>query len=249
VTAPEPLRFDGQTALVTGAASGIGAAAARLLAARGAQVLLCDSNAAGVAQVAAALGQAWHAADVSQPPEVRALREWAQARAARLHVVVHSAGIEGPTLNLLDLPLEDFDEVVAVNLRGTFLVMQALLGWMATTGGGALVNVASPLGLVGAPGAAAYCASKGGVIQLTKVAAIEYSQRGLRVNCVCPGIVDTPMTARGLAETGPLERYDNLLQRMASAEEIAETILFLASPAASFIVGSALIVDGGKLTW
>lgn len=247
---PAPaFQFDGQTALVTGAASGIGAATAQLLVERGATVLLADRDAHGVERLGNSLDQPWHVMDVSQTEQVSELLRWAKTIAPRLHVAIHSAGIEGPAHNMLDLPVAEFDAVVAVNLRGTFLVMQAVMGWMVAEGGGVMVNVASTLGLVGAPGAAAYCASKAGVILLTKVAAIEYSSRGLRVNCVCPGIVDTPMTERGLAVSGPLERYDNLLQRMATPEEIAETILFLAGPAASFVVGSALIVDGGKLTW
>lgn len=245
----QPGQFEGQTALVTGAASGIGAATVRLLVERGATVLLCDRDRERVEQLAVELRQPWQAVDISQPEEVVELVRWARAAVPQLNLAVHSAGVEGKSAPLVEMSLHDFDTVIAINLRGTFLVMQGLLPWMLEAGGGAYVNVASPLGLVGAPGAAAYCASKGGVIQLTRVAAIEYSRRGVRVNCVCPGIADTPMTARDIAASGPLERYDNLLQRMATPEEIAEAILFLTSPAASFIVGSALIVDGGKLTW
>jgi NAD(P)-dependent dehydrogenase (short-subunit alcohol dehydrogenase family) len=186
--------------------------------------------------------------DVSQASSVSSLVRTAREQFEHLDILVCNAAIEGKQAMLHELSEEEFDEVISVNLRGTFLTMKHAIPWMLEKGGGTVVTVSSALGVVGAPQAAAYLASKGGIIQLTRAAAMDYSDLGLRINCVCPGIVDTPMTDRQLEISGPLEKYDNLLNRMATPEEIAEAILFLASPQSSFVVGSVFIVDGGKTT-
>jgi NAD(P)-dependent dehydrogenase (short-subunit alcohol dehydrogenase family) len=168
-------------------------------------------------------------------------------------VLVNAAGIEMPARLLHEVTAAVFDRVFAVNARGIFLTMKYFLPRMLTAGGGCVINVASSAGMVGAPLLSAYCASKAAVIELTRAAAIEYARGGVRINCVCPGIVDTPMTARQDAESPAraAERrragFNNRLGRMATPAEIAETIAFLASERASFYVGSSVVVDGGKL--
>ena len=142
-----------------------------------------------------------------------------------------------------------------MNLKGAFLLFKYVIPWLLESGGGTIVNVASAAGMVGAPFMAAYCSAKGGVIQLTRVAAIDYALKGIRVNSICPGVTDTPMLRRefarrpeGYAGLSTAAKLDNLVQRMADASEIAEAVLFLASDRSSFAVGTELVIDGGKLT-
>jgi NAD(P)-dependent dehydrogenase (short-subunit alcohol dehydrogenase family) len=191
--------------------------------------------------------------DVTDERQVEAAARAAVEFLGGVDVLVNAAGVEMPRARLHEVAADVFDRVHAVNLRGTFLTMKHVIPTIVETGGGSVVNVASAAGMVGAPMMSAYCASKGAVIQLTRAAAIEYAEHGVRINCVCPGIVDTPMTARqdaeapGLAEQRRRNRFGNRLGRMAQAAEIAETIAFLASDRASFYVGAAVVVDGGKL--
>jgi NAD(P)-dependent dehydrogenase (short-subunit alcohol dehydrogenase family) len=174
---------------------------------------------------------------------------------SRLDIVVISAGIEGVAAPLHEWSEVDFDDVIAVNLRGAFLVMKHTIPWLLEGGGGSIVNVASAAGLVGAASLAGYCSSKGGVIQLARAAAIDYAARNIRVNSVCPGVVDTPMTRREFARRpqgqpglSTAEKMDNLLNRACGPEEVAEAILFLCGARAPFVLGTELIIDGGKLT-
>ena len=242
--------LDGKVALVTGAAAGIGEATARLFAREGAQVILADIDVKRGNTVTAELDKVTHALflemDVSQADQVENGMALAKKKFGRLDVLVCNAGIEGKNALLHEYSETEFDRVISVNLKGAFLTMKYAIPWMLAGGGGAIVVMASPLGMVVVPRFAPYTSSKGGVIQLSRAAAIDYAEMGIRVNCVCPGVVDTPMTQRDIELNGPVEKWDNLVNRMASVEEIAEAVLFLAGPRASFAYGSVLVVDGGK---
>src|SRR4051794_5963347 len=235
-------RFSGRRALVTGAGSGIGAAVARRLAAEGAELLLADAAADRVRDVAGALGEgvAWVALDVRDEDAVR-------AATGDLDVLVNVAGI-GSTTTAPDTPLEVWEDVFAVNARGTFLCCKHAIPSMITRGGGSIVNIASVAALVGLKNRAAYCASKGAVVSLTRALAVDHVNDGIRVNAVCPGTVDSPWVRRLVEESG--ESLDDLtarqpLGRLGTSAEIAHAVGYLASDAASFVTGSVLVIDGG----
>ena len=234
--------FEGRRALVTGAGSGIGAAVARRLAAGGASVVLADVRRDGIAALAAELG------GDAEPLLLDVRDEDAVAPAvAGLDVLANVAGI-GSTQSAPDTPLEVWEDVFAVNARGTFLTCKHAIPDMAARGGGAIVNVASVAALVGLRNRAAYCASKGAVVALTRALAVDHVGEGIRVNAVCPGTVDSPWVRRLVEEAG--ESLDALrarqpLGRLGTPEEIAEAIVYLASDRAGFVTGSVLTIDGG----
>jgi NAD(P)-dependent dehydrogenase (short-subunit alcohol dehydrogenase family) len=245
-------RVSGKVALVTGAASGLGAATARRLAAEGAMVMLTDRDPAG-AEVAAAIGEhadfALH--DVTVEADWAAVVAATQHRFGGLDVLVNNAGVAGSGLDLLTHSLADWQRILSVNLDGVFLGLRHCGPVMAAEGAGSVINLSSILGKVGLPGAAAYCASKGGVLMLTKAAALEWAPLGIRVNSVHPGFIDTPMVAGALhaAENGN-EMRDMLiaahpLARFGVPREIADAVVFLASDESSFMTGAELVVDGG----
>jgi NAD(P)-dependent dehydrogenase (short-subunit alcohol dehydrogenase family) len=246
------LGLDGRVVLVTGAASGIGRATAELLAGMGARVVCADIDGAHGAEVASELGGAlFSAIDVAQEGGVeRVVREAIDIH-GRLDAAANCAGVGGGHGETHEYPIDAWDRIVAVNLRGTWLSMRAELPALLEQGGGAIVNVASTLGLRGAPNASAYSASKHGVIGLTKTAAIEYAQRGIRVNAVCPGAIDTPMmddTFRRFPGFRDVLTGFVPMGRMGAPEEVAAAIAWLLSDAASFITGEALTVEGGLLS-
>jgi len=245
--------FEGQVALVTGASSGMGLATARAFAAQGASVALADINDDALRAATDELTAAGHhvlgvVCDVSDEDQVAALVERTVASFGRLDTAFNNAGIMIPPSDAADEPADNFDRVNAINLRGVWACMKHELRQMREQGSGAIVNCSSLGGLVGLPGRASYHASKHGVLGLTKSAALEYAPRGIRINAVCPGTIDTPMVADMLAkdELDMAEAVRNQpIGRLGTADEIAAAVLWLCSPAASFIVGVALPVDGG----
>jgi len=235
-------RFAGRRAFVTGAGSGIGEATARLLRAEGADVVLADLAGDRVEALAAELGERARgvALDVRDEDAVR-------AALPEVDVLVNAAGI-GSTTPAPDTPVAVWDDVLAVNARGTFLCCKHAIPGMVARGGGAIVNVASVAGLVGLRNRAAYCASKGAVIALTRSLAVDHVGDGVRVNAVCPGTVDTPWVRRLVEDVG--ESLDALrarqpMGRLGTAEEVAAAVAYLASDDAAFATGSALVLDGG----
>jgi NAD(P)-dependent dehydrogenase (short-subunit alcohol dehydrogenase family) len=239
-------------ALVTGAASGLGAETARRLAAEGAFVMLSDRDPA-VANVAAAIGDradyALH--DVTSEEDWAAVVAKTTTRFGRLGILVNNAGVAGGNLDLLTHGLDDWRRILSINLDGVFLGLRHCGPVMAARGSGSVINLSSILGKVGLPGAAAYCASKGGVLMLTKAAALEWAPLNIRVNSVHPGFIDTPMVSGALhaAENGN-EMRDMLiaahpLGRFGVPREIADAVVFLASDESSFMTGAELVVDGG----
>jgi NAD(P)-dependent dehydrogenase (short-subunit alcohol dehydrogenase family) len=242
-------------AIVTGGASGIGQATARRLAQAGMRVALADRTDPGPAAraIVAEGGDAWGVqADVTDPEQVGAMVAGVVARAGSLYALVNAAGIGSPRSVTLDqATLAEWHALCAVNLTGTLLCCRAAIPAMRRGGGGAIVNVASELGLVGAPGNAMYGATKGAVIQLTRALAVDHAAEGIRVNCVCPGPVDTPLL-RGTVDRAPdpaakmrAEVSSTLLGRLGRPDEIASVIRFLVSDEASFVVGSIVVADGG----
>ena len=234
------MNLAGRNALVTGAGSGIGAAVARRLAAQGANVVLADLSLAAVEELAGELGPATRPLQLDVRDEERVAPAMAD-----LDVLVNVAGI-GSTTNAPETSLEVWEDVFAVNARGTFLCCKHAIPGMAARGGGSIVNVASVAALVGLRNRAAYCASKGAVVALTRALAVDHVGDGIRVNAVCPGTVDSPWVRRLVEESG--ESLDALrarqpLGRLGTTDEVAEAVDYLVS--AEFATGSVLVVDGG----
>ena len=248
--------FENQVALVTGAASGMGLATARAFAEAGASVVLADIDADTAQRAAKDLVAAGHqaigvACDVTDEQQAAAMVERAVATFGRLDMAFNNAGIQAPPSDAADETAENFDRVNAVNLRGIWTAQKHELRQMRAQGSGAIVNCSSLGGLVGLPERAAYHASKHAVIGLTKSAAVEYAPRGIRINAVCPGVIDTPMVSDMLE--GQTEAMAEIIKqqpigRLGRAEEIANAVLWLCSPAASLVLGVALPVDGGYTT-
>lgn len=248
-------RLSGKTVLVTGAGSGIGRATALLAAREGARVVVSDIAAEGgeetVGLIRTSGGEALFAqADVSEAAEVEALMERTVEAYDRLDCAVNNAGIEGALAPTAEYPDEIWEKVLRTNLTGVYLCMKHEIPRMLENGG-SIVNVASILGLVGFANAPAYTAAKHGVVGLTKVAALEYSARGVRVNALCPAFIETPMVLERGVEAGTHPEVRRQLEelhpigRMGRPEEVAEAAVWLCSDAASFVTGHAMTADGG----
>jgi NAD(P)-dependent dehydrogenase (short-subunit alcohol dehydrogenase family) len=256
-------RVDGKTAVVTGAGNGIGRAIAHALADAGADVVVSDvlveDGERTVAEIAASGGRAvFVPADVSDAEQAENLIASAKRQFGRVDILANNAGIGGRQLRLHEIEPEDFDRVINVNLRGTFLCSKYAIPHFLDQGDGRIVNTASTYGLIGAPKAAAYCASKAAIINLTRQLAVDYGPDGIRVNAVCPGYIDTSLGRRGptlsadefAAATAIREKAAarQPLGRQAQPSEVGEVVLFLASDASSFMTGSIVTVDGGCVT-
>lgn len=248
-----PLDFSGKVALVTGAAAGMGLATAQAFAEAGAAVVLADFKEDAVKAAAEALAAAGCKAlavrcDVSDDAQVAAMVDRAVAEFGRLDAAFNNAGVMARIAPTADSTREDWDRVIGVNLRGVWSCMKHELRQMDRQGSGAIVNNASVGALTGNPGIASYIASKHGVVGLTRTAALEYVKRGIRVNAVNPGLIDTQIARDVVA--GNERAYTEIAKqvpigRAGRPEEIASVVLWLCSPGASYVVGHALTVDGG----
>jgi NAD(P)-dependent dehydrogenase (short-subunit alcohol dehydrogenase family) len=248
--------FADKVAVVTGAASGLGQATAIMLAQEGARVLLFDRDAAGLVETAAQCeGAVTFVGDVTSSDDLAGAAT-AAAALGPVTLLATAAGLLGPALPLTDVTEADWDRLFDVNVKGTWLTMRAIVPLMRQAGGGSIVAFASAAGLTGSETMPAYSASKGAVVMLTRSLARTEAAFGIRVNCVCPGSIETPMLeatfaaatdpqARALREAAFLARHP--LGRFGKAQEVASTVVFLLSGAASFITGVALPVDGGRL--
>jgi len=247
------MKLANKIALITGAGSGMGRVASLLFAKEGAKIAAIDID-ENVARETVRLIEADGGkgiavkADVSKSADAQAMVAATIEKLGALNIVYNNAGIEGKAQRIVDLADEDFDRVIAINLRGVWLGMKYALPHMIKNGGGAIVNTASIAGLVGLRNSSAYCAAKAGVIAITKVAALEYGRYNIRVNAICPGAIDTPMVSRiqggGTMSERAISRISTL-GRIGKPEEIAKMALFLASDDASFATGAPFIVDGG----
>jgi NAD(P)-dependent dehydrogenase (short-subunit alcohol dehydrogenase family) len=241
-------QFTGKVAIVTGGASGLGAAIVRELAAGGASVVIADYNLAAAQALAEELGERAKAVavDVAEPEQVRAMVEFAVGAFGGLHLAVNNAGIGAEKRFMADVDIANWRRVIDVNLSGVFYSLKYELPAIRAAGGGAIVNTASVSGLVGSGRLSAYVAAKHGVVGLTKVAAIENAKRGIRVNAIAPGVIDTPLIKREWGETPPPLLVDaHPVGRLGKPEEVAALACFLLSDKASFITGSCHLVDGG----
>jgi len=246
-------RLEGKVAIVTGAAQGIGEAAARLFAAEGARVVSADVNEAQGEAVAESIRKAGGEAcfvctDVTRPGDVERLVATSQEVHGRLDCAFNNAGIVGDAKPLHEYTADEFDAIHAVNVRGVFHCLKAEVPALLANGGGSIVNMCSTLGLIGLPGFAAYVSSKHAVAGLTKVAALDYAQRNVRVNAIAPGVVRTPGVVEIMDATPGGEdvfRAPIPMGRLGTPEEIAEVALWLLSDHAPFVTGTVLTADGG----
>jgi NAD(P)-dependent dehydrogenase (short-subunit alcohol dehydrogenase family) len=249
------MKLDGKVVLITGGTSGIGRATAVLLAKEGAAVVLTGRNQERGEQVARAInddgGKAMFIrSDVRLADDCRQAVEQTLERFGRIDVLFNNAGVFHPK-TVPECTEEEWDETIDTSLKGAFLMSKYVLPWMIERGSGSIIHTSSGWGILGGDRAAAYCAAKGGLVVMAKAMAIDHGRDGIRVNCVCPGDVDTPMLADDAAKRGMLwEDYlagasDRPLGRIGTAEEIARAVLFLASDDSSFVTGEALVVDGG----
>jgi len=250
------MKLDGKVAIITGGNSGIGKATATLFAREGAQVCITGRNEKRcrevVSEITEAGGQAiFVIADVRIPDECRKTVEAALERFGRVDILFNNAGVYYPD-NAVDCPEEEWDLTIDINLKGTFLMSKFALPPMIERGSGVIINNGSGWGIVGGKQAVSYCASKGGVVLMTKAMAIDHATQGIRVNCLCPGDVVTPMLdedaeRKGLAWEDYHEQAvaQRPMRRMGTPEEIAKAALFLASDDSTFMTGATLVVDGG----
>jgi NAD(P)-dependent dehydrogenase (short-subunit alcohol dehydrogenase family) len=248
-------RLAGKVAVITGAASGIGAATARLFATEGARVALADVDGQQLESIVqevrssggSAIGQE---TDVREPEQIESLVEATVDQFGKLDILYANAGI-GHRGTVTEMDVDDFERLIAINLRGPFLCSRYAIPHIAAAGGGSVVFTASELALVGSPGSAVYSATKAGLIGMARSMALDHAKEGIRVNCICPGATDTPMLRRSIDGADDSASFsESILQRMplgrlGQPNDIAQAALFLASDESSFVTGTALVVDGG----
>lgn len=253
------MRFDGKVAIITGGTSGIGLATARLLSREGAHVVLMARDPVRGREAVETIGAdgraIFVAGDVSVAADGKRCADMAVQTFGGLDILFNNAGVIYVNRSLVDTSEQEWDSVVDSNLKGTFLMSKYAIPHMINNGGGAIVNNASIFGLVGGSGVAAYCAAKGGIVNLTRALALDHAAQNVRVNCVCPGSVDTPLLEKEMNDLGgvdlqrPKFASRHPMNRIASPEEVAQAVAFLASDEASFVTGAALPVDGGRAAW
>jgi NAD(P)-dependent dehydrogenase (short-subunit alcohol dehydrogenase family) len=247
------MRLKDKVALITGAGSGMGRATATLFAREGARVAVVDVNAAGaeetVRRITSAGGEALAIrADVSNSEDASAMVSGAVKKFGGLDIIYNNAGIEGEGRFTSEVTEEQFDRVIAINLRGVWLGMKYALPELVKRGGGVVISTASIAGLIGLRGSVAYSAAKAGVIGMTRVVAVEYGRYNIRANCICPGFIHTEMADRvsgGRGFSDEFTRRASVFRRMGKPEEIAQTALFLASDDCPFATGQPFVIDGG----
>jgi NAD(P)-dependent dehydrogenase (short-subunit alcohol dehydrogenase family) len=251
------MRLKDRVALVTGGASGIGHATSLLLASEGAAVVVIDLDDVGGAEVAEEIVDAggraiFQRCDVSRSSDCRYVVQETVDVFGGLDILFNNAGIIRRS-TVLEISEEEWDRVMAINVKSIFLLSKSVIPVMSERGGGVIVNTASGWGLVGGRNAVSYCASKGAVVNMTRAMALDHGEQNIRVNCICPGDTDTPMLRDEARQLGRVdeqflaEAADRPLQRIGKPEDIAQAVLYLVSDAASFVTGAALVVDGGGL--
>jgi NAD(P)-dependent dehydrogenase (short-subunit alcohol dehydrogenase family) len=243
-------RFKGKVAIITGAASGIGRVTAIKLAAQGAAVVAVDINAeraqAAASEIVKSGGIARaFAADITDPKANRDTVAFAEKEFGALHLAFNNAGISGPSGLLADIDIDSYRKVIEINLNAVFYGMHAQIPAILRAGGGAIVNAASILGLVGEATAVGYVTAKHGVTGLTKAAALGYADKGIRINSIHPGYIDTPLLDRMPKETKEYLVSQHAQRRFGNSEEVADAVLFLLSDSASFVSGTQFVIDGG----
>jgi NAD(P)-dependent dehydrogenase (short-subunit alcohol dehydrogenase family) len=254
------MRFENKVAIITGGTSGIGLATAQLLSQEGARLVLMARNKSrgqkAVKCITSAGGQAiFVPGDVGVTVDCQRCVASTIETYGRLDILFNNAGVIYVNRNLVETSEEEWDATLGSNLKSIFLMSKFAIPRIAEIGGGAIVNNASIFGLVGGSGVAAYCAAKGGVVTLTKAMALDHAAQNIRVNCICPGSVDTPMLESEMRELGGIETElpkfasRHPLNRISSPQEIAQAVAYLASDDASFVTGIALPVDGGRSAW
>ena len=243
-------RFTDRVAFITGAASGIGRAAAIAFATEGARVAILDRSADALRTVEASVKEAGGevlaiACDVSSPDQVEGAIKQIVDRFGRLDIAFNNAGVENKAAPVHEIDLAEWDRIIGINLRGTFLCMKHELAQMVKQGGGVVVNTSSGAGIRGVAGGAAYAASKHAIIGLTRSAALDYAKQNIRVNAVLPGNIETPMMDRFTG--GDMQKAIDLepVGRLGKPEEIAEAVLWMASDLGGFVTGAATVIDGG----
>jgi len=251
---PKVGKLDGKVALITGAGSGIGRATALLFAREGAKVVVVDYVPSGgeetVGMIKGAGGESFFIeADVSKSVDVKRMVDKTVETYRRIDILYNNAGVDGEVACTDEVTEEEWDRVINVNLKGVFLGSKYTIPVMLEQGGGVIISTASMLGLIGCGGMPAYCASKGGVVQLTKTMALEYARRNIRINCICAGIILTALS-EPLMPLDPEARQAAMkshspMERIGLPEEIAQAALYLASDESAFVTGTAFVVDGG----
>lgn len=247
-------KLSDKVAVITGAGSGIGRSSALLFAKEGAKIVVADFVPQGghetVKMIKEAGGQAvFVEVNVTKSADVQRLIKSTVDTYGRLDIMFNNAGMQGRYIMTADLPEETWDNIMATNLKGVFLGCKYAIQVMLSQGGGVIINTASSAGMLGLPGSQAYCASKAGVIQLTKSAALEYADKNIRINCICPGGIITPMAGVGKAPDDvtaiPPFHQSQAMRRFGQPEEVAKVALYLASDDSSFVTGTLSVVDGG----